>query len=79
MDFLGRPIKNKFDDDLDIQNNDLDGVNELQAKQINVQNNIICSELVINSTNVEDEIASLKQQVHDLQQVIKLLLSIDLN
>ena len=44
MDFLGRPIKTKFDDDIDIQNNDLDGVNELQAKQINVQNNISCSE-----------------------------------
>ena len=37
MDYLGRPLKTNFDDDLDIHNHDLDGVREIQAKQINVE------------------------------------------
>ena len=43
MDYLGRPLKTNFDDDLDIHNHDLDGVREIQAKQINVETDIVDS------------------------------------
>ena len=73
MDFLGRPINTTFDEDIDIQNHDLEGVKQIEAKQLNV------NELLIGEMDVNDEIIKLKQQVSRLEQIIKELTDIKLN
>ena len=73
MDFLGRPINTTFDEDIDIQNHDLEGVKQIEAKQLNV------NELLIGEMDVNDEIIKLKQQVSRLEQIIQELTDIKLN
>ena len=73
MDFLGRPINTTFDEDIDIQNHDLEGIKQIEAKQLNV------NELLIGEMDVNDEIIKLKQQVSRLEQIIKELTDIKLN
>ena len=79
MDYLGRPLKTNFDDDLDIHNHDLDGVREIQAKQINVETDFVCSELKIGNLDVNDEIILLKQKVHRLEHIIDRLLELGIS
>ena len=71
MDFLGRPINSTFDEDIDIQNHDLEGVKQIEAKQLNV------NELLIGEMDVNDEIIKLKQQVSRLEQIIQELTQTD--
>ena len=78
MDFLGRKIRNNFDDDIDIHGNDIEGVKDIQAKQLHVDNKIQCTSLVVNDIDVETEILVLRDEIKRLQNVIKNLGGIDL-
>ena len=51
---------------------------EIQAKQLNVETDIICSKLKIGNLDVNYEILLLKEQVKQLQEVIKNLTDIRL-
>lgn len=79
MDFLGRKIRNNFDDDIDIHGNDIEGVKDIQAKQLHVDNKIQCTSLVVNDIDVETEILVLRDEIKRLQNVIKNLVEINLD
>lgn len=78
MNYLGRKIRNNFDDDIDIHGNDLEGVKDIQTKDLHVQNEINCTSLVVNNVDVETELLILKDEIKRLNDVIKHLVEIDL-
>ena len=78
MDYLGRPVKNNFNEDINIHGNDIEGVKDIQAKELHVENKINCTSLVVNDTDVEIELLILKDEIKRLQNVIKNLVGIDL-
>jgi len=79
MDYLGRPVKNSFNDDINIHGNDIEGVKDIQAKELHVENKINCTSLVINNVDVELELLILKDEIKRLNDVIKHLVEIDLD
>lgn len=78
MDYLGRPVKNNFNEDINIHGNDIEGVKDIQAKELHVENKINCTSLVINNVDVEIELLILKDEIKRLNDVIKHLVEIDL-
>ena len=78
MDYLGRPVKNNFNEDINIHGNDIEGVKDIQAKELHVENKINCTSLVINNVDVELELLILKDEIKRLNDVIKHLVEIDL-
>jgi len=78
MDYLGRPVKNNFNEDINIHGNDIEGVKDIQAKELHVENKINCTSLVVNNVDVEIELLILKDEIKRLNDVIKHLVEIDL-
>ena len=79
MDYLGRPVKNNFNEDINIHGNDIEGVKDIQAKELHVENKINCTSLVVNNIDVEIELLILKDEIKRLNDVIKHLVGIDLD